>query len=78
MHRQASLFTIKDITESLPLRDSARYLADQPLLPHPALTDRHLLLFAFEDWLKKWFFSILQILEVRLSPPSCFGTRSDF
>ena len=43
-----------------------RYFADQPDLAHPALTDRHLLVFAFEDWLKKWFFSVLQILEVRL------------
>lgn len=41
-----------------------RYLADQPMLGHPGVTDRHMLLWAFEDWLKKWFFSILQILEV--------------
>jgi ribosome biogenesis protein MAK21 len=40
-----------------------RYFADQPLLAHPALTDRHLLVFAFEDWLKKWFFNLLQVLE---------------
>jgi ribosome biogenesis protein MAK21 len=31
---------------------------------HPFLTDQHLLLWYFEDWLKKYFFSILQILEV--------------
>ena len=42
-----------------------RYFADQPLLSHPDLTDRHLLLFAFEDYLKKWFFNLLQVLEVR-------------
>ncbi|TYJ57954.1 hypothetical protein B9479_001310 [Cryptococcus floricola] len=41
-----------------------RYFADQPLLAHPKITDRHLLMFAFEDYLKKWFFSILQVLEV--------------
>ncbi|KAK4686047.1 ribosome biogenesis protein MAK21, partial [Tremellales sp. Uapishka_1] len=41
-----------------------RYFADQPLLSHPALTDRHLLMYAFEDFLKKWFFNILQVLEV--------------
>ncbi|GHJ86839.1 hypothetical protein NliqN6_3241 [Naganishia liquefaciens] len=44
-----------------------RYLADQPQLGNPAVTDRHLLLWGFEDWLKKWFFSILQILEVYLA-----------
>jgi hypothetical protein len=41
-----------------------RYFRDQPLM-HPAVTDSHLLLWYFEDWLKKYFFSILQILEVR-------------
>jgi ribosome biogenesis protein MAK21 len=30
----------------------------------PAVTDGHLLSWHFEDWLKKYFFSILQILEV--------------
>lgn len=44
-----------------------RYLADQPQLGNPAVTDRHLLVWGFEDWLKKWFFSILQILEVYLA-----------
>ncbi|WVQ84509.1 hypothetical protein IAT38_006663 [Cryptococcus sp. DSM 104549] len=41
-----------------------RYFADQPLLQHPDVTDRHLLVFAFEDYLKKWFFNMLQVLEV--------------
>ncbi|WWD20366.1 hypothetical protein CI109_104842 [Kwoniella shandongensis] len=40
-----------------------RYFADQPLLAHPQVTDRHLLVFAFEDYMKKWFFNILQVLE---------------
>ncbi|KAK8849739.1 hypothetical protein IAR55_005074 [Kwoniella newhampshirensis] len=40
-----------------------RYFADQPLLAHPQITDRHLLVFAFEDYLKKWFFNLLQVLE---------------
>ncbi|TXT12976.1 hypothetical protein VHUM_01377 [Vanrija humicola] len=40
-----------------------RYFADQPLLAHPDITDRHLLVYAFEDFLKKWFFNILQIIE---------------
>lgn len=41
---------------------SARYFRDQPLL-HPDVDDAHLLIWHFEDWLKKFFFSILQILE---------------
>ncbi|KAL7425204.1 RNA-binding ribosome biosynthesis protein mak21 [Cryptotrichosporon argae] len=40
-----------------------RYFADQPLLTHPQLSDRHLVVYAFEDLLKKWFFNLLQILE---------------
>ena len=40
-----------------------RYFLDQPLL-HPKVTDKHLLAWYFEDWLKKYFFSVLQILEV--------------
>jgi len=40
-----------------------RYFRDQPLL-HPDVTDQHLVIWYFEDWLKKYFFSYLQILEV--------------
>ncbi|KAG8853044.1 hypothetical protein FRB96_008422 [Tulasnella sp. 330] len=39
-----------------------KYFVDQNL-SHPAVGDKHLLLWAFEDWLKKYFFSLLQILE---------------
>ncbi|KAI0083481.1 CBF/Mak21 family-domain-containing protein [Irpex rosettiformis] len=39
-----------------------RYFRDQPLL-HPSVTDQHLVSWHFEDWLKKYFFTILQILE---------------
>ncbi|PIL32656.1 hypothetical protein GSI_05360 [Ganoderma sinense ZZ0214-1] len=39
-----------------------RYFRDQPLL-HPDVRDAHLLVWYFEDWLKKYLFSILQILE---------------
>ena len=35
------------------------------MLSHPDITDRHLLVYAFEDYLKKWFFNLLQTLEVR-------------
>ncbi|PVF97457.1 CBF-domain-containing protein [Serendipita vermifera] len=40
-----------------------RYFRDQPLL-HEQRSDAHLLVWFFEDWLKKFFFSIIQILEV--------------
>ena len=43
----------------------SRYFRDQPLM-HQDVTDEHLIVWHFEDWLKKYFFSILQILEVRL------------
>ncbi|KAG8906901.1 hypothetical protein FRB99_005783 [Tulasnella sp. 403] len=39
-----------------------KYFVDQPL-GHPAVTDRHLVVWAFEDWFKKYFFSLLQVLE---------------
>ncbi|KAG6816898.1 hypothetical protein H0H87_001851 [Tephrocybe sp. NHM501043] len=39
-----------------------RYFRDQPL-NHTGVTDEILLGWYFEDWLKKYFFSILQILE---------------
>ncbi|KAK2465032.1 hypothetical protein APHAL10511_003108 [Amanita phalloides] len=39
-----------------------KYFRDQPLL-HRSVTDQHLIVWYFEDWLKKYFFSILQILE---------------
>jgi ribosome biogenesis protein MAK21 len=45
---------------------ASRYFRDQPLL-HPHVTDRHLVVWYFEDWLKKYFFSLLQILEVCVS-----------
>ncbi|KAF5331903.1 hypothetical protein D9611_008891 [Ephemerocybe angulata] len=39
-----------------------RYFRDQPLT-HPDRTDEHLILWHFEDWLKKYFFSVLSTLE---------------
>lgn len=42
---------------------SCRYFRDQPL-QHPQRTNVHFVLWYFEDWLKKFFFSVLQILEV--------------
>ncbi|KAH9052984.1 CBF-domain-containing protein [Lactarius deliciosus] len=45
-----------------------KYFRDQPLL-HPDVTDQHLVIWYFEDWLKKFFFSYLQILETFTSDP---------
>ncbi|KAI0278455.1 CBF/Mak21 family-domain-containing protein [Russula brevipes] len=45
-----------------------RYFRDQPLL-HPDVTDQHLIIWYFEDWLKKFFFSYLQILEAFSQDP---------
>ncbi|KAF9005217.1 CBF/Mak21 family-domain-containing protein [Cyathus striatus] len=39
-----------------------KYFREQPLL-HPDVTDQHLVVWYFEDWLKKYFFSVLQVLE---------------
>ncbi|KZT67570.1 CBF-domain-containing protein [Daedalea quercina L-15889] len=39
-----------------------KYFRDQPLL-HPSVADAHLVLWCFEDWLKKYFFAVLQVLE---------------
>ncbi|KAJ1306210.1 hypothetical protein OPQ81_010918 [Rhizoctonia solani] len=39
-----------------------RYFRDQPVTS-PDITDAHLIVWHFEDWLKKYFFSILQLLE---------------
>ncbi|PPR06506.1 hypothetical protein CVT24_002634 [Panaeolus cyanescens] len=39
-----------------------KYFRDQPLL-NPEVTDEYLVMWYFEDWLKKYFFSVLQILE---------------
>ena len=40
-----------------------RYFRDQPLASSE-ITDEYLVLWYFEDWLKKYFFAVLQILEV--------------
>ncbi|KAG2121610.1 ribosome biogenesis protein [Suillus clintonianus] len=45
-----------------------KYFRDQPLLHH-GVKDDHILIWYFEDWLKKYFFSILQILEVLSMDP---------
>jgi len=43
-----------------------RYFRDQPL-NHAERKDIHLIVWYYEDWLKKFFFSLLQTLEVRFS-----------
>ncbi|KAK7687630.1 hypothetical protein QCA50_008844 [Cerrena zonata] len=40
-----------------------KYFRDQTFLLHPEVTDQHLIMWYFEDWLKKYFFHILQTLE---------------
>lgn len=40
------------------------YFRDQPVSSNE-ITDAHLIVWHFEDWLKKYFFNILQLLEVR-------------
>ncbi|KAL4071905.1 CBF/Mak21 family-domain-containing protein [Scleroderma yunnanense] len=45
-----------------------KYFRDQPLA-HPNADDRHLVVWCFEDWLKKFFFSVLQLLEVLSADP---------
>ncbi|KAH7920324.1 CBF-domain-containing protein [Leucogyrophana mollusca] len=53
-----------------------KYFRDQPLL-HPSVTDQHLLVWYFEDWLKKFFFSVLQTLEtLSLDPLTYVRTQA--
>ncbi|PBK76587.1 CBF-domain-containing protein [Armillaria solidipes] len=53
-----------------------KYFRDRPVR-HPSVTDQHLLLWYFEDWLKKYFFSVLQILEMlSLDPLAYVRTQS--
>lgn len=51
------------IVPTCVLMGDVRYFVDQPIA-HPGVTDKHILLWYFEDWLKKYFYSVLQILEV--------------
>ncbi|KAG1727639.1 ribosome biogenesis protein [Suillus occidentalis] len=48
-----------------------KYFRDQPL-SHQSVKDDHVLIWYFEDWLKKYFFSILQILEVLSMDPLAY------
>lgn len=52
----------------VPTRHHTRYFRDQPLTS-PKIDDEQLLAWYFEDWLKKYFFSILQILENLTTDP---------
>ncbi|KAK0208967.1 CBF/Mak21 family-domain-containing protein [Desarmillaria ectypa] len=53
-----------------------KYFRDRPV-QHSSVTDQHLLLWYFEDWLKKYFFSVLQILEtLSLDPLPYVRTQS--
>ena len=48
----------------LPANRKLIYIADQPNLTHPGVKDKHLTFWAFENWLKAYFFEVLQLLEV--------------
>ncbi|KAG1824519.1 CBF/Mak21 family-domain-containing protein [Suillus subaureus] len=48
-----------------------KYFRDQPL-SHQSVKDDYILIWYFEDWLKKYFFSILQILEVLSMDPLAY------
>lgn len=48
-----------------------KYFRDQPL-SHQGVKDDHVLIWYFEDWLKKYFFSILQTLEVLSMDPLAY------
>ncbi|CEL56534.1 putative protein C4F10,09c OS=Schizosaccharomyces pombe (strain 972 / ATCC 24843) GN=SPAC4F10.09c PE=1 SV=1 [Rhizoctonia solani AG-1 IB] len=53
-----------------------RYFRDQPVTS-PDITDAHLIVWHFEDWLKKYFFSILQLLEpLSLDPLAYIRTQT--
>ncbi|CAA7270811.1 unnamed protein product [Cyclocybe aegerita] len=52
------------------------YFRDQPLL-HPGVTDGYFVVWYFEDWFKKYFFSVLQILDtLSLDPLPYVRTQS--
>ena len=48
----------------LPANRKLSYIADQPLLSHPQIKDKHLTFYAFENYLKNYFFDVLRLLEV--------------
>ncbi|KZO91957.1 CBF-domain-containing protein [Calocera viscosa TUFC12733] len=70
--RDESLKAMRAITDwwiggGAPSR-KLKYIRGQPL-NHPDVTDNHLLVWYFEDWAKKYFFSLLQLLEALLLDP---------
>lgn len=61
-----ALATIKDLFASGVILPSGRKLkpfAKQPGLGCSGITDLHLLVWAFEDWLKLFYFEVLKVLE---------------
>lgn len=51
-----------------------RYFADRPIFS-PGVTDAHLILWAFEDSLKNWYFRFIRILEVLSHDPLPYPKR---
>ena len=62
----AALAAIKDLLASgvvLPSDRKLKAFAKQDALGSSAVTDLHLLVWAYEDWLKSYFFEVLKVLE---------------
>lgn len=59
-----AVLSLKDLFVGSALPDrKLRYFADQPLYHHD-VTNKHLLLWVFEDFMKKYYFEYIQQIEV--------------
>ena len=62
----AAIAAIKDLFSSgviLPSDHKLRAFSKQPQLGSEGVTDLHLMVWAYEDWLKTYYFEVLQVLE---------------
>lgn len=62
----AAIAAIKDLFASgvvLPPERKLKPFIKQPYLGSDSITDLHLLVWAFEDWLKTFYFEVLKVLE---------------
>lgn len=51
-------------SKGLPANRKLCFFQDQPLIIHPQIQDQHLVVWAFEDYLKRYYFELLQLIEV--------------
>ncbi|BFZ64904.1 RNA-binding ribosome biosynthesis protein mak21 [Saitoella coloradoensis] len=59
-----SVGALKDLLTGTVLPDrKLRFFKQQPELGAEGMTDRHLVVWAFEDYLKRWYFDLLQVME---------------